>query len=99
MKRDLDQPLLDLDGEDFEPPLTLGTVCYQATAGNTPFDSALQMDEKLKLYALAKKVHKGGEVELTAEDIALLKKRVAAGFGTMVTGRACEMLEQDNGAI
>jgi hypothetical protein len=49
--------------------------------------------DKVKKYELAKKVYEADEVELTAEEITLIKARVGDAFIPMVVGRVFEMLE------
>lgn len=95
-KRDLTTPILDLDGKDFQPePLTLGKVCFSAAAATLQQDANIAVDKKLKLFGLSKKAHAGGVQEFSAEEIALLKERIALVFSTIVMGISFELLEQD----
>jgi len=50
--------------------------------------------EKLKKFKLARKIDAGGEIELTAEEISLIKEKIGKGYSTLVVGRAYELLEQ-----
>ena len=49
--------------------------------------------DKVKKYELAKKVYASDEVELTAEEISLIKERVGEGFAPIVVGQIFELLK------
>lgn len=49
--------------------------------------------EKVKKYELAKKVYQVDEVELSAEDITLIKSRIGDTFSSLIVGQCFEMLE------
>lgn len=49
--------------------------------------------EKVKKYELARKVYQNDEVELSAEDISLIKSRIGDMFPALVVGQCFEMLE------
>jgi len=49
--------------------------------------------DKVKKYELATRVYKNDEVELTAEDIVLIKKCVGENFAPIVVGQVYEMLD------
>jgi hypothetical protein len=95
MKRNLDEQIVNLDGKQFEPPLTLGGACFGAAAGMVPQDQGIAQDKKFKLYGLAKRAHAGGVQDFSSEEITLLKERIAMMYSTIVTGVAFEMLEKD----
>lgn len=94
MKRNLDAPILDLEGRPFEDQATLKTVSFLAATASLPSDQNLSVSSKLELYSLAQKLHTGGEVDLTAEEISLLKDRIGKTFASVIViGRAFELLE------
>ena len=93
MKRDLDQKMYDLDGKEFGDKATLKVLCFGAIATPIQGDDQIPMDKKLKQYVLLQKIHAGGEVDLTAEDIALIKERGAKHFSIIAFGRMVDMLE------
>jgi hypothetical protein len=95
MKRNLDQVMLDLDGKSLGDKATLKTVCFSAMVAPLEGDQAMTVEVKMKQYALLQAINKGGVVELTAEDIALLKARAAKCLMLVAFGRLCEMLEQE----
>ena len=94
MKRNLDTPILQLDGTEFADKATLGTVCFSAVVAVIPDDQNSEIYQKIALYNLAKILAIGGEVDLTAEDIVLLKERVGKVISNVVAiGRVFELLE------
>lgn len=96
MKRDFDALILKLDGEPFEDKATLKTVAFLSVTTPLQEDSMLPVEQKMKLYGLAQKVHRGGIVDLSAEDMALLKSRIGSVFNNVVViGRAFDLLENE----
>ncbi|MDE2343054.1 MAG: hypothetical protein KGL63_06625 [Betaproteobacteria bacterium] len=95
MKRNLDAPLIDLEGKPFEDGSTLRTVCFNAVVANFPDDANLKPEDKLRLYGLAKKIYPGGNVDFSAEDLTLIKARVAKSYSSLVMGVIYEMLDAD----
>lgn len=94
MIRDFNAPLKNLDGEPFEDLETLHRIALFACTTVLPKDQHQSMEEKIKLYGLAQKIHPGGEIELTAEQIVLLKTRIAAfPLSPIAIGRAIDLLE------
>lgn len=95
MKRNFDLPLLELDGTPFADKATLKSVCFLMLTTPLQGDNDLPLDQRLKHYALVQAVHKGGVVDVSAEDIALLKARAAKCLSLIAVGRVCELLEQE----
>jgi hypothetical protein len=50
--------------------------------------------DKVKKYELAKKVYTQDSVELSAEDITLIKSRIGEVFQVNIVGQCFEMLEK-----
>lgn len=94
MKRDFDKPLLDLDGNPFTDQATLKSVAFLVLSAALEGDQALPADQKLKQFSLLQTIHKGGVVEISAEDISLIKSRGAKCLSVIAFGRLCEMLEE-----
>lgn len=100
MKIDFSAVLKNLDGSpllrqsqvaDAQPaPMTLAHAACDALI--LPDQQQQSGDEKAAQFTLAMKIVKGGEVEITPEDAALIKKRIGAAFGPLVVGRAYELL-------
>lgn len=95
MKRDfskhlaaLGQPLPDNVG-------TLREVCVGALLAVYADEQALAGEEKFRRYKLAERVSPGGVQEVSAEEVALLKKLIGKNWPPAVLGPAYEALEQD----
>jgi len=92
-----EQVFQTLDGKHIEDPqnkkpLTLKDICVSALLGN--YDEKIDGTEKVKRYMLATEIYKAkGNIDLSAEDISLLKKLIAIAFSTLVTGQAWEILD------
>jgi len=54
----------------------------------------LSGEEKMKRYFLAEKIWKvQGEIDLSAEEITLLKRLVAAAYNILIVGRVYELID------
>lgn len=95
MKRNFSTSLVDLDGKPYEDKATLKTVCLTALVQPLEEDRSQTAEQKLALYTLAKKVNRGGVVEVTAEELTTIKTRVGKMFGVLVVGLVFEMLDTD----
>mgnify|MGYP003654188587 CR=1 FL=1 len=93
MKRNLDTFLKTLDGKTYEDKATLKSVLFAAVAATLDSDKG---EDKMMLYGLASKIHAGGVVDFTAEEIALMKKRVQTVYPILVVGSTITLLEQDS---
>lgn len=99
MKINFDQVLKNYDGKDFEETvdgvvkkITLSGVSVNALLANIEGERIEGM-EKLNRDKIARKVHKGGEVELTVEETAKIKEMIGKAFPTIVVGATYELLE------
>jgi len=95
MKRDLNQVMTDLNGDEFADKATLKLMCFSALATPMQEDGAIPMDKKMKQYSLVQKVNAGGIIDLTAEEIALIKERASKLFPLIAFGRMVELLEAE----
>ena len=96
MKRKLDAILTDLDGKPFADNTTLKTVIFTVLTTPLEDDGKMAVDVKMKQYGLIKRVHEGGEIDLTSEDITLIKQRAAKVLlSVVVLGRLVEFLESE----
>lgn len=99
MKTDFSAILLDMHDaplmrpvEGGDPvPLTLAWVASEALLRGTDERDG---DRKYQLYSLALKVGGGGEVELKAEDMALVKRKIGEHFTPLVVGRSFDLIER-----
>lgn len=93
MRYNLDLPILQIDGTEFEPPMRLVTTVFSSLVTAMRGDEQLTGEQKLAHYALAQRIHKGGIVDLKAEEVAIIKERAGKLFFTQVYGRLVELLE------
>lgn len=95
MKIDFNKVLLDADDkpikarEGSEEPATLLLVAKVALQESAQQDTP---ESKLKAFDLLMHVRKGGVVEITPEQSAMLKERVGRVYGPLIYGRATEIL-------
>jgi hypothetical protein len=73
-------------GED----LTLGDVSVTALMGGDV--DKLDAKKKVARYELAMRIFKQAEVELEAEEIALLKDLIGKAYGVLIVGKAYKLL-------
>jgi hypothetical protein len=80
--------------EPGKPPevLTLKNVLLNCLINETEGDK-LDAKKKIERYDLALRVKDGGKVELTAEEISLIKESISKQFPVIVTGQAHRILE------
>ena len=74
--------------------VTLGEVSENALLATFPDEQSLAGEEKMKRFALARKIHEQRkDPVLTAEDIALLKKLIGKAYNALVVGQAYGLLD------
>lgn len=91
------QPKSDQDRKPNEKPemedITLKMVSVNAILVVDP-KKPCSGEEKVKRYELAKRIYAAdAEVELSAEDIVLIKNSVHDGFQPIISGQVVEILE------
>lgn len=98
MQLDVTQILYDLDNEAMKNPkgnvATLRWICCEALLSPHPKEQDLDQLEKVKRFQLAKRISKDDKVELSVDELALLKRLVGQGFPPLVVGLVCEMVEK-----
>ncbi len=99
MKINLDQVFTDLNGEVVkqkingkEVPFALAHAAANALLTENPEKKLSGMD-KVRNYDLAVRVYKGGNVDLTPEEIVLIKSVISDCYAPLITGQAYKMLE------
>jgi hypothetical protein len=103
MKVNLTETIKGLDGEDImrpglggEPvPMTMAFAIRSALV--QPGQQAPGAAEQLQRYDLQLKLHAVGEVNLTAEDVVLIKSVLPAVYGPLVVGPIFKLLEPFGG--
>lgn len=75
---------------------TLKSICLGAIGGAIDGDNVMTGEKKYALYKLADRISKGGAVEVTTEEVATLKERIAKTYANfIVIGAAFDALEAD----
>jgi len=95
VKRNFNQPLLDLKGQPMAAGDTLKDAAINSLLGQLVGDERQSGTDKVKCFKLAQKIEAGDPVELTTEELATIKDRIGKGMFTLVVGRCFELLEQD----
>lgn len=94
MKINFDTTLKHIDGQDLtdekKKPIALKAVCIEALMQIVPNEHT-SGTVKFERYQLAKKVN-GGEVEITPEEVTMLKERIGVVYGVAVVGPAYTLL-------
>jgi len=85
------QTLKDVDANGESIDATLKTAIVNALLAPVQKESGV---DKVKKYELATRVYKNDEVELTAEEISLIKKCVGENFAPIVVGQVFNILEK-----
>lgn len=98
MKRDFNQPIVNFEGQQMKDetgkPVILCLVALNALLTPIP-NETITGSEKAKRYALALKINeRPGEVNVTAEELALLKEQIGKVYPPLVVGRAYDLLEE-----
>lgn len=89
--------LQNLDGkpliaEQETSPMTLGDAAANALV-NQYRDENVSGQDKVKRWALALRIHKASDIELTADDVKLIKDLVAKAYGPLVVGQVWSILD------
>lgn len=92
MKVNVDTPILEITGEPV-PDLLAKGIMIDALMVSMEDDVSLSGEQKIKNFMLAQRLSVGGEVELTSEEVGLIKSRVAKIFNVLGTGRIWELLD------
>lgn len=96
MKLNFSTPILDLEGKPCkvgEKETTLGTVVIEALMAVFPDEQNLLGETKLKRFRLAEVAIKGGEQDLSVDDVSMIKALVGKAYGPLVVGRVYDMLD------
>lgn len=98
MKIDVRQPLTMLSGEPITLPnsdelLSLRWACREALLAHNPKEEA-DATEKMRRFKLSWRIENNDSVDLSAEEIAMLKKLLAQHLTTLVAAQAALALER-----
>lgn len=96
MKIPFGSKIKDLKGDEIKSGdvvLTLGVVCTTALLSAHEADQAVGGNEKVRRFKLAMAADQQQEVDMKAEDVALIKSLVARHYAPLVVGRAFDLLD------
>lgn len=89
--------LKDLAGEVLkdqeQKPVTLGKVFVNALLNNIPEESDISSDEKLRRFKLAQRFYSEETVNLTSEEVVLMRQLISKNYGVLVTGQILDWLK------
>ena len=79
--------------KDGDKVLTLGRAAFVALVAPAADEQNLPQDEKFRRGDLGLRVSRGGKIDLSVEDIALIKKQIGKTYGPLVVVRAFPLLD------
>ena len=82
-------PVKDEKGES----VFLRNLAVNALYGTFEDERGISGEEKMKRGLLADKIFPGGDVDVTPEEIVMIKKLIGKGFSTLVVTRAYQLLD------
>lgn len=90
----LNTPLLNLDGNEFEDKATLKTVILGALINPIRGDEGMAPEAKVACFRLMMKVNdKADDCSFTAEETTLIKDRVGRAYLPLVVGRVYQAID------
>lgn len=99
MKRDFSTILIGIGGQKIldgdQQPLTLGVAAVTALVASYPDEPNLTGEGKFKRWLLAERLANGGVIEVSAEEVTLIKQLIGRGYPPLVVGPAYLALEKD----
>jgi hypothetical protein len=72
---------------------TLGLVCRKALLSTMPGEKNGSWEDQFKRHMIADRIERNPRCDITAEEITLLKERIATIYGPLVTGQCVELLD------
>ena len=97
MKVDFSKAITDLEGKpvkEGDNAVSLKIVTINALMAAFEDEKGLSGEDKLKRYTLGQTIQKAeGPVELTVEQVSMIKNLIGKAFGTLIVGSAYQLLE------
>jgi hypothetical protein len=94
MKINFTAELKTLGGEPLQPPTTLKEVAVNILLTLLDDERNLPGEEKAKRSLLATRIYANPEnIDLTVEELALIKKLIGKAYTPLIVGQAWQMLE------
>jgi hypothetical protein len=88
------QTMKDNDGKGNAIDATVKMAIVNAVLSPVERESGI---DKVKKFNLAQKIYGSDEIDLTAEEISLIKERVGDTFAPIIVGQVWNILEGKNG--
>lgn len=98
MNRNFDLQFSTFDGTPIDHEGSVFTLKRASVnALLTPFDDERNLpgEKKLERYKLASRIYAGGNIDVTAEEISLLKDLLSKAYSALIVGQAYIALEKD----
>jgi hypothetical protein len=96
LKINFDATINDFDGKPVKvsetEALSLKTVALNSLMAQFPDEQHLGGEEKARRFALAMRLHGGGEIDIQPEEAAQIKVLIGKAYGALTVGRAYELL-------
>jgi len=96
MKLDFGKVLTGFDGKPIkfnDRDATLGLVAVEALCAVYQDEKDLTGEEKVKRATLAEVAYQGNGVDVSVEDIALIKRLIGKAYGPLVVKKAYDIIE------
>ena len=97
MKIDFSKVPVDLDGIPFtekDVPVKVSSIAINALLATFPHEQALSGEDKLKRFTLAQRIKTNEKsVDISAEELALIKSLIGYGFPPLCVGAAYAILD------
>lgn len=97
MKINFDAPIIDLAekpmNDEKGDPVTLATVTVQALLATLRGDEAMAGTAKAECGHLGMRLFPGGEQDLKAEQVTMIKERIGRAFTPLIVARAWALLD------
>lgn len=85
---------VQVDGQVVQRPISVRSVVNNALLARGRNED-IPGEEQVRRYQLVKRISAGDPVEITAEEVTLIKKQVAANYTPLATGFIADLLETD----
>jgi hypothetical protein len=104
MKKNLNQPIVNLEDKPIvdperegSPSLTLAHVCMNALLSRKP-NETISGEEQVRRMGFALRIKAAEKdnvlIDLTSEEVVLLKTQIVIIYNTLITARCLVMLEE-----
>lgn len=89
---DLSGPIRDFDGNE-SADATVAKACINALIAVYPDEDNLSGEDKVRRAFLAQRIHINPKIDLTAEEVVLVKSLVSKAFSPLVVLRIWEAID------